>query len=446
MGKKFISIYLVASGILFPSLSPFSYHIAFAGSQAGQMGVAENTSALAGTLASALGTGTTALGMADMGKGAQEMSCCMTGCQTGAGEQTNSDNAAQDNAGQNAGNQVSNQPTDSSKPEAPEAGAPPPPPPPPPSQSPAPPNTPPCVVNGVEDPSGQKCQPKNLFSPSTWNHKHHSYLCQVKIPSKFNFFSPPQAFAAGGCGDAMQAMAKAASMIMKALQAMMAAQKANDNANTNQNNASRLSDISKGALTNGQSSVMKIDPSLLRDGTAGKAIAQVEKQFGIPRDTLINALQNGVDPRLLLANAPKNAIPTKLLNDAFSAAAAMSPGQQAAVMANANIEKMREELTEKLEGVSLEKVGSRSTSSTAKSESAALEDLNTLLGGKEPTLANQISPEIRAALEKESQAARKYDLSEHTIFQVVHNKYQEKLKMIFGEISVKRGIGNANGF
>ena len=57
----------------------------------------------------------------------------------------------------------------------------------------------------------------------------------------------------------------------------------------------------------------------------------------------------------------------------------------------------------------------------------------------------QLSPEVQAALAAQELQKMKDGMTELSIFEVVHNKYQERQKNIYGNAGA-RGVANVRGF
>lgn len=394
---------------------------------------AKGLQGMAGPLSSAIGATTAAQGANSMAKGKQQMACCKEGCD-GAGKEATANKAAQDGAAQGAGKAIQNMSPGGSSPQAPSA------------------------------PRTQESGPAQM-SPTGWNRyskpAENAFLCMgngSKAKMLFDLFRPARAEAVAGCNDAMMSMAQGAMQMLQGLMGLMAGKESGKQAATNGSNLGNLTEAAPSQVAGsnigngtGNTTPIKIDPSLLREGKAASVFNEFEKNFGIPREDFANALLNGADPRSLLMNAPKNAFTADEMNMAFSAAKNMSQEQKDAAMAGMN------ELSRDLAStVPVDPISTAGKSASRSSSSKELDDMADLLGAeKAPDAAtslagdrDQLSPEIQAALADRDTAQMR---AASSIFQVVHRKYQEKFRMIYGFDSRGRSIGgkgvaNADGF
>lgn len=384
-----------------------------------------------GQLASlASSVASSASGANGMLKGKQQMACCQQGCD-GAGKAQQGEKAGIDAGAQSAGEAVK--------------------------------GSLPSIQKQQDKGNGSgKIERKtsDLFASAT-------PLC-TRAPAHAKFlldlFRPQKVEAAAGCADALMSMATGAAQMLAGLLGMMAAQKNGKNAQTNGTNYGNLAnpatsiaapkqaagaDLNGGA---GNNTGIQIDPALLRDGKAASIFSEFERNFGIPRDDFAKALADGVDPRQLLMNAPKNALTADDLNQAFAAAKNMSPEQRDAAVAAAGLGDMQRDLASKIENAAIAGGGGKSPTKYS-SSSKELDDLGDMMGKTdEPqsgSLVNSdLSPELQAALaNRESEQMR----DNSSIFMVVHRKYQQKMRMIYGFDAYGKSIGgkgvaNADGF
>lgn len=251
--------------------------------------------------------------------------------------------------------------------------------------------------------------------------------------------------------------------MLSGLAGMLAGMQANKNGAKSGTNASNLgatpntatapSQVGGTSLDNGagNGTPIQIDSALLRDGKGASIASEFERTFGIPREDFANALANGVDPRQMLMNAPKNAFTADELNQAFAAAKNMSQEQKDAALAAAGLGDMQRDLASKTaEAIS---TGGGKSPTKYSSSSKELDDLGDMMGKTdEPqsgSLVNSdLSPELQAALANREQEQMRDNSS---IFMVVHRKYQQKMRMIYGFDAYGKSIGgkgvaNADGF
>jgi hypothetical protein len=400
---------------------------------------AGNTAASA--MNNGLGAMTTAQGANSMAKGKQQMQCCKEGCD-GAGKEATANKAGQDAAGQ-AGSQAV-------KPsfQAPEAPKP-------------------------LEPIQWKPSPSGAFNFHSIPRATISFCSNASSTAQLSalkLFRPQRVEAAAGCNDAMMAMAQGAMQMLSGLAglaaAMMGAEKA-AKANSNAGNLSQIPNngtppatpavLGGASLANdtGNTTPIKIDSALLRSGKADSIYREFEKNFGIPREDFANNLLKGVDPRSMLMNAPKNAFTAAELNQAFSAAKNMSQEQKDAAMAAAGLADLQRDLASKAAAAMTGEISAAGGKSSNKSSSKDLEELDLSgLDGKTAGAAggsagsNQLSPELQAALAEKDSAQMRVGTS---IFEIVHTKYQEKMRQIYGFDSHGKSIGgkgvaDANGF
>jgi hypothetical protein len=182
---------------------------------------------------------------------------------------------------------------------------------------------------------------------------------------------------------------------------------------------------------------IKLDPALLRTGTANDIMNQFESHFGIPRDQFADGVLGGQDPRNLLNSAPKNALTNDDMNKAISGAKGMSDADKAAALAKSPLGDAQRDLASKMGGDAQYEMkmagagtGGNNIAAFGKKKDAELDPVD--LPTAESAAALGVSPEVQAALAAKQLEDRKNGLTDLTIFQVVHAKYREKSKMIFG--------------
>lgn len=204
------------------------------------------------------------------------------------------------------------------------------------------------------------------------------------------------------------------------------------------NNGSTTGSSNTGVTETGNT--VTLSPESLRSGQLGAALSNIEKNFGIPRDNFVKALQNGVDPKAILAAAPKNAPSMDLLGRIEAGLAAQNASKAAELLAAAgangsgastNLASVGGAGTGGAPtGASEEAKGPRMPASTAPPEEA-LDDLDN------PANAS-LSPEVRAALAAKaaSMKAEKEMKEMHgwSIFQLVHNRYKKLEPMLYGRV------------
>lgn len=181
-----------------------------------------------------------------------------------------------------------------------------------------------------------------------------------------------------------------------------------------------------------------LSPESLRNGQLGAALTNIEKTYGIPRDDFVKALQNGADPKALLAAAPKNAPSMELLSKIEAGLAAQYAAKSAEALAAAgngsgastNLASVGGAGTGGAPSGSEEAKGPRMPASTAPPDEA-LDDLDN------PANAN-LSPEVKAALAaKAARIKAEKEMKEMhgwSIFQLVHNRYKKLEPMLYGRV------------
>lgn len=428
-------------GVLCASVVIAQTGSAFAMDADAAMKGASGLAKMAQGLSAPLSAATAAQGGNSMLKGKQQMECCKEGCD-GAGKEAAGNKAAQDAAGQAGGKAI-----DGVK--VPESSGP----------SPKPFNPPPSQK--LPDVYGRDQAMNWLPVPAS-----EGFTCSVsasKAKMLFDLFRPHKVEAAAGCNDAMQAMAQGAMQMLQGLMGMMAAMNAGKQSSKGAGNASNLgampgsaaevpATVSGASLaSDGSSGKITIDPASLRDGKAASVFADFEKNFGIPREVFASSMANGVDPREMLMNAPKNAFTASEMNMAFAAAKNMSEAEKNAAMAQ--FADAQKDAAGKIEAAAMNAGGKSPNRSTSSSSSGELDDLGLGEGAKADAASNLadsgLSPEVQAALAQREAASLR---ETSTIFQVIHRKYQEKIRMIYGfdahgkSLGGGKGVADANGF
>lgn len=252
--------------------------------------------------------------------------------------------------------------------------------------------------------------------------------------------------------------------IMMGMQALKAAAQMKKNANTAGYRGSNLTGLNPGPTVsnigngtgmssnsdtgaNGDSSGIKIDPALLRDGKANSIFTDFESKTGLNRDDLAASLAAGGNPLDMLANSPALAGKTsagdlaKLMDSAKSSQGADSGNLMDKLgLTPEELAKMSGgEYTANLGG------GGRTPNSTGASSfdfaggaGATASDPNG--GNANASKGNELgmSADVLAALSKNG-------VTDQTIFQMVSNQYKKKTPVLFG-ITQKRDGAKANPF
>jgi|GEM_PF-3973720 len=406
--------------------------------QGGAQNSAGNTNSLAQGLSAAMGVVSMGLGGLYMAKGAQQLTCCSSGC-TGSGSQSQTSKAAQDAQSLKEAERVK------------------------------------ALGTGVTPQF--KLQLPSRYDRGVKNDCPAPQRKQLTggIFSLLEFFQPPKAVAGvSGCLDAMIALATGGLMMLQGLMSLNAANQAGQNADNSYANAAGMSSYpgatgtsptpdslnggGPGSSKLGEGSksgeLVKIDPSLLRTGKANDIMGQFENKFGIGRDQFAKSVLAGEDPRRILGTAPRNALSNDDMNKATNAAKGMSDADKANALAASGLADAQKEMAGKLGDSQYEvKVAGGSGGAAlgglgrtpAKSEDLdALDALN-----KADAQGLALSPEVKAALEQKAANDRVVNVNDLSLFQVVHNKYREKSKMIFGydpdPSGTLKGVGNADG-
>jgi hypothetical protein len=199
------------------------------------------------------------------------------------------------------------------------------------------------------------------------------------------------------------------------------------------------------------SEMIKIDPSLLRSGNANDIMSQFEAKFGIPRDKFADSVLGGEDPRKLLGAAPRNALSNDDMNKATNGAKAMTDSEKGNALSRTSLGLAEKELAGKLgtgdSAYAMNAGGSRNPSALKRSlaKESELESLEQPASEGQENLS--VSPDVQAALAAKELKDRQNGITDLTIFQVVHAKYRERSKMIFGydPDGIPKGVSNANG-
>lgn len=412
--------------------APTSWSLPTQANQGNLQKSAGNANSTGQMLGQAMGVVSMGLGGLYMAKGAQQLSCCASGC-SGSGTESQAAKNARD---------INNQ-------------------------------------NEVKDKFGN-IVPKTklkLDLPSKWLDGVRNECPQPRMPaprgglfSLLAFFQPPQeAQAAGGCIDAMIALATGGLMMLQGLMSLNAANQAGQNAGAAYGNADNMGSYpgangtspTPGSENNGKGKadlggtgksgeLVKIDPALLHTGKANDIMGQFEQKFGMNRDDFAKSVLNGEDPRKLLSNAPRNALSNADMNKATQAAKAMSDSEKAAALAGTGLSDAQKELLARLNGAGspeneIKTGGASGALSRMTASKKADEELDELKDAAKSELA--VSPELQAALDAKEKSDRANGITDQTIFQVVHAKYREKAKMIFGydPDGIPKGVGDANG-
>lgn len=191
--------------------------------------------------------------------------------------------------------------------------------------------------------------------------------------------------------------------------------------------------------TASNTNTVQLTPESIRSGELGAALSSIEKAYGIPRDDFVRALQNGVDPKALLANAPKNAPSMDLLGKIEAGLASANAAKSAEALAAAGLNGSGASNLASLggngtggapTGSETASGGPRMPASTAPPEDS-LDDINAASN-------MNLSPEIKAAMAaKAAQLRAEKEMKEMhgwSIFQLVHNRYKKLEPMLYGRV------------
>jgi len=274
-----------------------------------------------------------------------------------------------------------------------------------------------------------------------------------RVPARFQLFRiflPERSFGSG-CVSGPLSIGMGALMLLQGIMGMQGAKAAKNNANSSGLNAQDMGSLGGSTISGidvGETEGIKMDPALLRNGKANSIMSEFEKKFGISRDDFANAVANGADPREILKAAPTNAIPGSLMANGSIAASSLGPEVKEKLLADSPIAGLQEEM---LAEYNLGAGGARSTASKSggggDDELPPLTDFTSNGTADSGFGALQVSPEVRAALEKQALLDQMNGKSDVTIFQMVHSKYREKFGMIYGTApgAGLSGIADAEG-
>jgi hypothetical protein len=241
-------------------------------------------------------------------------------------------------------------------------------------------------------------------------------------------------------------------LIAAGMAALAAAGKMNNNANKSQFNAgkmdnltdpykstismdetkkqtgsSQLGDVKKIDLGDGNTSGIKIDPALLRQGKMNDIYGDLEAKTGINRDDFAKAMSSGENPLAMLSSSPA-------LAGNASASEANLQKMMDDTLAKGDLPK-GDEVMDQL-GLSAGDLGAggggggRAPASPSANIDSLFPGSNTSgSSGGNPVVADpnamKMSPEVQAALDKNGITGR-------TIFEMVHAQYLKKTPLMFG--------------
>lgn len=413
------------AGVLLLALATVVAPIPTYATQTGSQNDTSTTSKLASTLSSAIGVVSMAAGALSVAKGVQEMSCCMQGCSTGAGSESNAKKASIDGAAKESAKSVK---------------------------------------------GAQRVEP-GLFKrfPDSAKADCPSMPSLGRFSLLTNFLSPQKAVA-GGCLDAGIAIATGGVMLLSGAMGLLSAMQASKNADAAAANASTLgaldgtNSVATATATNttlgattpdgsgASGSSIKIDPALLRNGTADSVMTAFENKFGIPRDQFAQSLASGKDIKDILAGAPDNPISTADTAKAMNAAQSMSASEKQSAIDGSQVGQMQKELAANTSMGSSENSyasgGSGRSSSSGKRAPASMDDLGLGDLGSEAAAGASgldVSPTITNALAAAEDAKNQKSHFDTSLFEVVHKKYKEKTTMISGA-GLNKGVAGAAGY
>ncbi|MGZ3654400.1 MAG: hypothetical protein ACXWR1_17045 [Bdellovibrionota bacterium] len=379
--------------------------------QSGAQTQSAGTNTLASTLGKAAGVLSMAAGGLYIAKGVNQMKCCTSGC-TGSGAESQTDKAKQDLKNQNDAKKIQRQPIDYFK---------------------------------LRFPDEAKACPAR--AP------------ELRIFSFLQFFQPQKADATlGGCLDAGIAIATGGLMLLNGIMGLQAASQSGQMANTSLDNAGNMDSFGATGTsptppgtnsaglgnTGGAINGVKLDPALLRTGTANDIMSQFEQKFGMGRDQFADGVLNGQDPRSLLGSAPKNALSNDDMNKAIAGAKSMSDADKAKALADSPMGNLQRELASRMGDGSVNMAGASPATGAFKKKDSELDPLDAPPAAADAAAVG-ISPDVQAALAAKEMDDRKNGITDLTIFEVVHAKYREKSKMIFGFDPDGLPKGNGNG-
>ncbi len=272
----------------------------------------------------------------------------------------------------------------------------------------------------------------------------------------FDLFAPPRADAQiGACLDALIALTTGGLMLLNGIMGLQAANQSQQMADNSLGNAGNMSSYNPNAATsptgpgssnlggNGNTAqVVKLDPALLRTGTANNIMGQFEKTFGIPRDKFADGVLGGEDPRKILGSAPMNALSNADMNKATDGAKAMSAADKAKALGGTDLANAEKELAGRMGDGTVNLAGGPAPTRAVASEKKGEKIAENEEPAAEITATPSLSPEVQKALADKEHQDRLNGITDMTIFEVVHAKYREKSKMIFGydPDSVPKGV------
>jgi hypothetical protein len=179
-------------------------------------------------------------------------------------------------------------------------------------------------------------------------------------------------------------------------------------------------------------------------------MTQLENKFGIPRNQFANAVASGEDPRKLFGSAPENPLSNEDMNKATSGAKSMTDAEIAKALAGTELTAAQAELAAKFgtgageSQFAVNPGGARGPASSRKKDTS---DLEQLIDASPVEEAVPLSPELQSALQAKALEDRRNGITDLTIFQVVHLKYQEKCRYFpsYGPTHAEKGAPDAEG-
>lgn len=192
----------------------------------------------------------------------------------------------------------------------------------------------------------------------------------------------------------------------------------------NADGSSKLPEVKKVDLGDGNTSGIKIDPALLRNGKLDGIFGDMEKNTGLNRDELANGLANGGNPLSMLANSP--ALKGKSIGSEGNLNKMMDDTMSKGNLPGA--EDMMNQLGLTEGDLASNGGGSRGPAAPS---TPNIDSLFPTSAVEKPSSGNgvsstlRVSPEVQAALDKNGITGR-------TIFEMVHNQYVKKTPLMFG--------------
>jgi hypothetical protein len=173
-----------------------------------------------------------------------------------------------------------------------------------------------------------------------------------------------------------------------------------------------------------------ISASDLHTGTVGAALDRIESNYGIPREKLMAALEAGVSPQDIFANAPKNAASKELLGRIAEGLAAGQGGESRLPASPAGVDQGAASMAGTPKGDTSVDPAKAAQNETASEEST--EDFGAAAAGP------NVSPEVAAALaaraaERKAERDMKGSLN-WSLFQLVHDRYKKLEVMLYGRV------------